>query len=108
MNDSAVHDLHQEAAELDRLIDSVWPADVPRCKHKHATMVQAMHQELGWFVTWQCDDCGIPLADRPVTAEDIERGETLPWLDKALLMRHLEQLERRPAVVQMFFGSKAA
>lgn len=96
----------KDADELNRLLDSIWPADVPRCKHSYATMVQATHQELGWFVTWQCDDCGMPLADRPVTAEDIERGDQLPWLDKALLMRHLEQLERRPAVMRAFFGGQ--
>lgn len=65
-----------------------------RCKHRHATMVQAMYRpagDAGWHVTWQCDDCGFPLIDRPVTFEDIERGHELPWLDVDLLVAGMDR-----------------
>lgn len=106
MVDDLMSGWRKEADDLDRLLDSLWPAGVPRCRHNHATMVQIDHKELGWFVTWQCDDCGIPLNDRPVSAEDIERGDQLPWFDRNLYLRHLGQLERRAAATQAFFGGK--
>ncbi len=56
-----------------------------RCTHRHATMVQAIYRELGpvdgWFVTWQCDDCGSTVMDRAVTYDDLQRGADLPWFD---------------------------
>jgi hypothetical protein len=91
------------AADVRRGLDSLWPADLRRCQHKHATMVQQIG-ELGWFVTWQCDDCGMPDADRPVTADDLARGAELPWFDREACLRGIERLERRRQTTLAFFG----
>ncbi len=91
------------AAELRRLVDFAWPRDVRRCQHKHATMVQ-QDGELGWFVTWQCDDCGMPDRDRPVTTDDLAHGHDLPWFDREACLRGIERLEQAKGRTAMFFG----
>lgn len=36
------------------------------CKHRQASLVQVEHSKEGMVLTWQCDDCGSHLWDRPV------------------------------------------
>lgn len=106
----AIEDAQAELDECARLVDwwfeSAWPDNVRRCKHRHATMVQADGQ-LGWMVTYQCDDCGASLADRVVTAEDIERGHDLPHFDVDLYRAGLERLDRSTLTTMAFFGQAA-
>lgn len=86
--------------------ERAWPDNVRRCKHRHATMVQA-DGNLGWMVTWQCDDCGASLNDRVVTVEDIERGRGLPHFDVDLYRAGLDRLERATLTTMAFFGQAA-
>lgn len=102
----AVEELSAQAADVRRGLASLWPADAPRCDHPHATMVQ-QEIEGHWFVTWQCDDCGMPDIVRPVTAEDLDRGHELPWFDRELTLRGLARLEQRKSVAAAFFGKAA-
>lgn len=100
--DDALAQLAALAADVRRGLKSLWPADLRRCAHKHATMVQVIG-ELGWFVTWQCDDCGMDVIDRPVTAADLERGDQLPWFDREAYMRGIEHLVSQPGRTAAFF-----
>jgi hypothetical protein len=51
-----------------------------RCTHNTVTLVQHIDPEYGWFVAYQCDDCG-QLTRREVTAEQLDVADKLPWLD---------------------------
>ena len=95
--------LSRKAADLRRLMDSLWPPTVRRCQHKHATMVQ-QNGEQGWYVTWQCDDCGMPDRDRPVTTDDVMRGHDLPWFDRDACLHGIERLEQQGVNTAVFFG----
>lgn len=52
-----------------------------RCTHNHVTLCQHIDAEFGWFVTYQCNDCG-NITRREVTADDLDGADTLPWLDE--------------------------
>lgn len=99
--------LQNEVDDTARLSDwwheRAWPDDVRPCKHRHATMVQC-DGATGWFVTWQCDDCGASLADRPVTVDDLDHGHGLPHFDVDLYRRGLERLENARTNTMAFFG----
>jgi hypothetical protein len=109
MTDHLLHEIQQIRQEIDDTVrlsawlhERAWPADVRQCQHKHATMVQA-DGKLGWFVTWQCDDCGASLADRPVTMDDLDHGRDLPRFDADLYRRGLERLEHGRVNTMAFF-----
>lgn len=51
-----------------------------RCTHNRVTLCQHIDAEYGWFVAYQCDDCG-QLTRREVTANDLDGADSLPWLD---------------------------
>ena len=65
------------------------------CHHRHATMVQAINADFGpadgWYVTWQCDDCGMSIMDKPVTLADVDTGADLPWWDEQLFEDGVER-----------------
>jgi hypothetical protein len=50
-----------------------------RCKHVCTTLVQHEDEEYGWFMCWQCDECG-QITRGEVTAEDLAKTD-VPWLD---------------------------
>ena len=103
---SELQSIQDDLDNLSRLVDfwheRAWPENVRRCKHKHATMVQR-DGAMGWFVTWQCDDCGAPLNDRPVTADDLDHGRELPHFDDNLYRQGIERLERANVTTLSFF-----
>ena len=51
-----------------------------RCTHNQVTLVQHIDPEYGWFVAYQCDECG-QITRREVTADDLDGADKLPWLD---------------------------
>ena len=54
-----------------------------RCTHNHVTLCQHIDPEYGWFVSYQCSDCG-QITRREVTADDLDNADKLPWLDIAM------------------------
>lgn len=60
-------------------------AEKPGCTHDTQTLVQAIFQDelldSIWFAAWQCDHCG-GITQKPVTSDDLEGANELPWLDE--------------------------
>lgn len=54
-----------------------------RCAHPHSTLCQHIDPGLGWFVAYQCDDCGM-VTQREVRADDLMAGHDLPFVDAGL------------------------
>ena len=102
--------LQSEIADLGRLVafahERAWPASLPRCRHRHTTVVQC-HGNSGWFVTHQCDDCGASLSDPLVTDHDLEQRADLPQFDLDLYRTGLDRIGRS-AVTTFDFLERAA
>lgn len=79
-----------------------------RCTHERVTLCQHIDAEYGWFVAYQCNDCG-QMTRREVTADDLEGADTLPWLDED--MYNKATIERAPGETLgralAFFGKAA-
>jgi hypothetical protein len=76
-----------------------------RCKHANATLVQHIDWGVGWFMCYQCDDCG-QILQREVTAEQLETKEDVPWLDETLYEQATTEREPGEKVgrAMAFFG----
>jgi len=72
-----------------------------RCKHEHQTLCQHTDPDLGWFVAWQCDGCGI-VTQRTVAADDIETP-SLPYVDAALWEQAIAGCDRDVMPALKFF-----
>lgn len=53
-----------------------------RCAHTHSALCQHVDAEFGWFVAYQCDDCGM-VTRQDVTAAQLNIAD-LPYIDAAL------------------------
>ena len=74
------------------------------CTHEHVTLCRGEHPEFGPFSCWQCDTCGMMLA------EDAPVGdfETLPALDLAAYDDALDLRNAQPCdVATLGFFSRA-
>lgn len=84
-----------------------------KCPHTRTTLVQAhdlidYHLEEEpeekpikvWFVAHQCDHCGL-ITDKPVTAGEVERVGSLPWLDEPSYQDAIEALYRPQATIEV-------
>ncbi len=76
----------------------------PRCKHEHQTLCQHTDPDFGWFVAWQCDDCGM-VTQREVTADQLETAD-LPYVDAALWEQAIDNTNRDRLMPTLSFFAK--
>lgn len=78
----------------------------PRCSHRHVTLCQHTDPEFGWFVAYQCDDCGIVTQDY-VSAEQLEGAGDLPFIDLALWEQAVSAIGGDTLMGALHFMAKA-